>query len=260
MSPAKTSSKSKPRTPTASKGKKTTRSTAKPSQKQSAKKSTSASPAQKKKATSKSVTAGGVKGKPASTTKKTTRSAVSRSKTTQKPVEKKGIISSVFETVSAIFIPSKTDAVNLLEADHDRVEKLFEKVKENENGNNKATFKKIKDELDVHTHIEETIFYPHLLKNGDKELKNIVQEGIEEHRQAKMFLAELAALEGSTDKFKAKIKVLMEDIEHHVKEEEKEMFPMVRDQIDKEKLEELGEQMAAEKLAKNGAKSKAAAK
>jgi iron-sulfur cluster repair protein YtfE (RIC family) len=128
------------------------------------------------------------------------------------------------------------------------VEKLFEKVKANEDGNNAATFKKIKAELDVHAHIEEMIFYPHLLDKGDKELKKIVREGIEEHGQVKMFLAQLDVLSGDAAKFKAKLQVLMEDVEHHVKEEEDDMFPMVEDQIDAEMLQRLGSLMQGEKM------------
>jgi hemerythrin superfamily protein len=140
-----------------------------------------------------------------------------------------------------------TNAVDLLKADHDVVEDLFSKVKANEDGNNAPVFTKIKSELDVHAHIEETIFYPFLLERGDKELKKIVREGIEEHRQVKLFLAELASLPGDNAKFKAKLQVLMEDVEHHVKEEEGDMFPMVEDQFDEPVLETLGAIMQAEK-------------
>jgi iron-sulfur cluster repair protein YtfE (RIC family) len=136
----------------------------------------------------------------------------------------------------------------LLRADHDTVESLFEKVKANEDGNNTATFKKIKEELDVHAHIEEAIFYPHLLDNGDKELKKIVREGIEEHGQVKDLLVELSELPGDSPTFKAKITVLMENVEHHVEEEEDEMFPMVEDQIPAETLERIGNLMYGEKL------------
>lgn len=147
-----------------------------------------------------------------------------------------------------MFATGEPNAVELLKTDHDKVEELFEKVKANEDGNNEATFRKIKQELDVHAHIEEMIFYPHLLEKGDKELKKIVREGIEEHRQVKMFLAELDALSGDTAKFQAKLQVLMEDVEHHVKEEEDEMFPMVEDQIDAEMLQRLGALMDGEKV------------
>jgi len=140
------------------------------------------------------------------------------------------------------------NAIDLLKTDHDKVESLFENVKANEDGNNAATFKRIKTELDIHSHIEEMIFYPHLLEKGDKELKKIVREGIEEHAQVKDLLVELAGLSGDSPTFKAKLSVLMENVEHHVQEEEDEMFPMVEDQIPEDTLQRLGSLMEGEKI------------
>jgi hypothetical protein len=140
------------------------------------------------------------------------------------------------------------DAIELLKTDHRKVEALFEKVKANEDGNNAATFTKIRQELDVHAHIEENIFYPHLLEKGDKELKKIVREGVEEHGQVKDLLAELAELSGDSPTFKAKITVLMENVEHHVEEEEGEMFQMAEDQIPADTLQRLGSLMQGEKM------------
>ncbi|HEX6124185.1 MAG TPA: hemerythrin domain-containing protein [Pyrinomonadaceae bacterium] len=147
-----------------------------------------------------------------------------------------------------MFAGDKTDPIELLKADHRKVESLFEKVKANEDGNNAATFKKIKEELDVHAHIEETIFYPHLLEKGDKELKKIVREGVEEHGQVKDMLTEIEGLAGDSPTFRAKVKVLMENVEHHVEEEENEMFPMVEDQIPGETRQRLGALMQGEKM------------
>src|SRR5215213_3228127 len=102
------------------------------------------------------------------------------------------------------------NAIELLKEDHDRVSALFEKVKADEEADHQDTFEQIKFELDVHSHIEEAIFYPKLVEEGDEELKKITLEGIEEHRQAKMFLRELAALSDDSEKFQPKLKVLME--------------------------------------------------
>jgi iron-sulfur cluster repair protein YtfE (RIC family) len=139
------------------------------------------------------------------------------------------------------------NAIELLKEDHDKVDRLFQKVKATPDGDHKDLFEQIKAELDVHTHIEETIFYPKLKEEGDDELKDIVLEGIEEHRQAKMFLKELAALTDDSEKFDPKLKVLMEDIEHHVVEEEGEMFKLVEEQFDASVLEDLGAEMEKEK-------------
>jgi len=146
------------------------------------------------------------------------------------------------------------NAIELLKDDHDKVDKLFQKVKATEEGEHKALFEKIKHELDAHTHIEEKIFYPRLKE--EDELEDITLEGIEEHHQAKMFLRELANLTDDSEKFEPKLKVLMEDIEHHVMEEEGEMFPKVEKIIGKAELEELGKRMEEEK--KSFQKSQAA--
>ena len=139
------------------------------------------------------------------------------------------------------------DATELLKADHDRVDELFNKVKANEDGNNKDVFQTIRQELELHTHVEEQIFYPNLLENGDEELQKIVREGLEEHGQVKTLLTEMGPMSGDDEKFKAKLQVLMENVEHHVEEEEREMFPMVHDQLDEQMLVRLGSLIKAEK-------------
>jgi iron-sulfur cluster repair protein YtfE (RIC family) len=137
------------------------------------------------------------------------------------------------------------NAIELLKADHDKVDLLFQKVKATEESEHKALFEKIREELEVHTHIEETIFYPAMKQ--ESELEDIVLEGIEEHHQAKIFLRELSTLVEDSEKFEPKLKVLMEDIEHHVMEEEGEMFPKVQELFDEATLNELGAQMKEEK-------------
>ncbi len=139
------------------------------------------------------------------------------------------------------------NAVELLKADHDTVDRLFQKVKATDESEHPALFAKIAAELEVHTHIEEKIFYPKLMADGDQELQDLTKEGIEEHHQVKLFLREIPQLVDDSDKFEPKLTVLMEDVEHHVMEEEGEMFKMVEDQFDKATLEELGKEMAKEK-------------
>ena len=148
------------------------------------------------------------------------------------------------------------NAVELLKSDHDVVDRLFQKVKATDEKEHKELFVKIKAELDVHTHIEETIFYPKLIEDGNEKLKDITLEGIEEHRQAKMFLRQLSDLTDDSEKFQPKLKVLMEDIAHHVMEEEGQMFPMVEEQFDSKVLDDLRTEMEAEK--KKFAKSQSA--
>jgi iron-sulfur cluster repair protein YtfE (RIC family) len=125
------------------------------------------------------------------------------------------------------------------------VELLFQKVKATEDSEHKALFEKIKEELEIHTHIEEAVFYPKMKE--ESELEDIVLEGIEEHHQAKIFLRELSSLSDDSEKFEPKLKVLMEDITHHVQEEEGEMFPMIEEIFDESTLNELGAAMEKEK-------------
>lgn len=139
------------------------------------------------------------------------------------------------------------NAIDLLKNDHNYVDMLFGRIEATPPSRHAAIFKQIEGELKTHAHIEETIFYPEAKKKGDKDLKDIVMESLEEHRQMKMFLAEIAKSR-STDKREAMLKVLIEDTRHHVKEEESEMFPLVEDKLNSDQLEALGERMEAEKL------------
>ena len=139
------------------------------------------------------------------------------------------------------------NAIELLKEDHDRVARLFQKVKADEDADHRDTFEQIRTELETHTHIEETIFYPKVKEEGDEELKKLVLEGLEEHHQAKMFLRELAGLADESAKFQPKLKVLMEDVTHHVQEEEGQMFPMIEEQFDENTLQMLGAEMEKEK-------------
>jgi len=149
------------------------------------------------------------------------------------------------------------NAIELLKADHKVVDGLFQKVEATEESEHPALFEKIKAELEVHAHIEEAIFYPKLIEDGDKDLADLTKEGIEEHHEVKMFLREITALADESDKFEPKLTVLMENVQHHVQEEEGEMFQMVEEQFDESILEELGAEMEAEKatFAKSNAAS-----
>ncbi len=139
------------------------------------------------------------------------------------------------------------NAIELLKADHKVVDRLFQKVEATEEAEHPALFEQIKAELEVHTHIEEAIFYPKLIEDGDKELSDLTKEGLEEHHVVKVFLREISALAEESDKFDPKLTVLMENVKHHVMEEEGEMFKMVGEQFDEAVLEQMGAEMEAEK-------------
>ena len=150
------------------------------------------------------------------------------------------------------------NALELLKADHQKVADLFEQVESTEESQHPALFEKIKAELEIHAHIEETIFYPKLRDEGDEELSDIVKEGLEEHHQVKIFLREISSLSDDSEKFEPKLKVLIEDVEHHVEEEEGEMFPLVEAQFDSDVLDELGAELEAEKRNFAGSRSSSA--
>jgi len=120
------------------------------------------------------------------------------------------------------------DAIALLKADHRAVEKLFgdyEKAKADE-GRKQQIAQQICMALKVHTQIEEELFYPtsrEFLKDDD-----IVNEAVVEHQAAKDLIEQIEALSPSDEMYDAKITVLQEQIEHHVEEEEKELFPQVQ--------------------------------
>jgi hemerythrin-like domain-containing protein len=139
------------------------------------------------------------------------------------------------------------NAIDLLKEDHDRVDKLFQKVQATKEDEHAALFEQIKEELKVHTSIEEALLYPKLKDEGDEKLHKLAVEALEEHHQAKIFLRELDSLKTVGEKFEAKLKVLMEDIKHHVQEEEGQMFPMMREQFDEYTLQTLGNELEKEK-------------
>ena len=136
------------------------------------------------------------------------------------------------------------DPFALLKSDHDKVSELFERIEAASGQAKVDIFKKIQSELEVHTHVEEKILYP-ALRNAE-ETRDITLEAYEEHQVVKDLLAELAAGEPN-DRWDAKLTVLKENVEHHVDEEENDMFGKAKDVLSNEEAEALGDQMAAEK-------------
>jgi hemerythrin-like domain-containing protein len=140
------------------------------------------------------------------------------------------------------------DAIALLKEDHDRIKPLLTELKETTDRAEKTRselYSRIKEELVVHEIIEEEIFYP-TLKEHPK-AKDIVLEGYEEHDAANRLLGELDGMEPTDELFGAKAKVMAEMIEHHIEEEEGDMFKKARQVFDADELEELGERMARRK-------------
>jgi hypothetical protein len=140
------------------------------------------------------------------------------------------------------------DAFELLKKDHEKVSGIFEKLDATtERGvkTREELFTQLKQELDVHTRIEEEIFYP-VLKQA-KETEDLTLEAYEEHNVVKQLLAELEELSKDDETWGAKLTVLKENVEHHVEEEEGELFDGAREVLSREQIEELGTQMEAAK-------------
>ncbi len=133
------------------------------------------------------------------------------------------------------------DAFTLLKNDHKKVAGLLEKLEgttERALKTREELFTQLKSELDVHAEIEEKIFYP-VLEKAD-ETRDITLEAFEEHRLVKQLLGELEAEAKDDEHWTAKFTVLKENIEHHVEEEEGEMFKKARRVLSKAEIEELG--------------------
>ena len=140
------------------------------------------------------------------------------------------------------------DAITLLKNDHDKVKKLLTELESTTERGVKTRsdlFATIKGELMVHETIEEEIFYPEL--KAHPKAKDIVLEGFEEHHVVDLLMGELESLDVSDEAWGAKAIVMKENIEHHIEEEEGEMFKVARRVFETEELEELGSRMAARK-------------
>jgi hemerythrin superfamily protein len=140
----------------------------------------------------------------------------------------------------------KQDAIALLKADHDEVQQLFKDFeKASGDGRKEKLARQICRELTIHSMIEEEIFYPACEGKVDEEL---LKEGYVEHDAAKLLIAEIEAGEPSDEFYDSKVKVLSEEIDHHIQEEEKRMeglFSQARKAgLD---MDQLGEQLAQRK-------------
>lgn len=141
------------------------------------------------------------------------------------------------------------NAISLLEEDHRKMKKLLSELESTtERGvkTRRELFATVREELTVHETIEEEIFYP-ALKEHPK-TKEIALEGFEEHHVVDMVMAEIEGVPFDDEKWGAKFKVMKENIEHHIEEEEGEMWKAARRVFDREELEDLGRRMAERKL------------
>jgi hemerythrin superfamily protein len=136
------------------------------------------------------------------------------------------------------------DAIQLLKDDHKKVEKIFSEMERKEN--RQKFFPELDRELSIHAEIEEKVFYP-AAKEAER-TRDLVLESIEEHKQIKLVLADLEQTDMTTDEWGAALKVLEEDVMHHVGEEENDLFPKVKKILSRDQLEDLGTRMEELKM------------
>ncbi len=143
------------------------------------------------------------------------------------------------------------DALKLLKEDHNKVKKLFAQVEslgDRAAAQRKKLFGQIDKELTIHAQVEETIFYPEFKRRADKgDEREEVLEAYEEHALVKELLGQLEDLDPKEETYKAKLSVLKDLVDHHVKEEEGPMFKTARQIFERGELDEIGDRIMAEK-------------
>jgi hypothetical protein len=140
------------------------------------------------------------------------------------------------------------DALKLLKDDHDKVKKMLNELDgttERAEKTRTEGLEKLKSELEVHETIEEEILYPALKEYA--KTKDIALEGYEEHHVVDLVMSELEGVSVADEIWMAKFTVMKENLEHHIEEEEGEMFKQARQVMDESELDELGDRMAARK-------------
>lgn len=144
-----------------------------------------------------------------------------------------------------------SDAVKLLEKDHDRLRGLLKELVSDDEANMQRRtdlLDAIETELNAHTTIEEEIFYPAFRKAGGEKAAVMFYEAIEEHRAVnELILPDVRKAGVETERFTGRAKVLKELIEHHAREEEKDLFPLAEKVIDKDEMKRIAEAMRLRK-------------
>jgi len=140
------------------------------------------------------------------------------------------------------------NALDLLKEDHKKLKQMLAQTLDAHERDARAELiEQVRSELVVHERMEEEVFYP-ALKSHER-AKDIVLEGFEEHHVADVLLDELLEVPEETDLWHAKVKVLQENLEHHIEEEEGEMFKIARKVLEPGELDRLGERMEGVKRA-----------
>jgi hemerythrin superfamily protein len=141
------------------------------------------------------------------------------------------------------------DAIVLLREDHKEIRQVFKQFQKAEDESS-ATRQRLVDRmielLTVHTYVENEVMYPRV-RELLPDLEDDILESYEEHHVADVLVVELAAMKADDERFNAKTTVLIENVTHHIQEEEDEWFPKVREGLGRKALQELGEELLAAK-------------
>ncbi|AXY52099.1 hemerythrin domain-containing protein [Rhodococcus ruber] len=137
-----------------------------------------------------------------------------------------------------------TDAIVLLKEDHKEIRKLFREFRgaDDDDEEKGRIVGRIIELLTVHTYIENEGMYPEV-RSLLPDLESDILESFEEHHVADVLVMELAGMKPGAERFDAKTTVLIENVEHHIEEEEEEWFPKVREALGRKKLQEIGARM-----------------
>lgn len=143
------------------------------------------------------------------------------------------------------------DAFELLKQDHQKVSGLFQQIESAEGDSRQQLFMQIKQELDLHAQLEETMVYPMLKESA--QTNELTIEAYEEHREVKELLAQLEAMPPTDSSWNLLLMELRDNVEHHVEEEENELFVQARAVVNQQQLNELGQQLMQVKQQKKAA-------
>ncbi len=192
--------------------------------------------------------------KVASTTKSSAKKSVAKTKSAAKksvakaksPAKKSAAKKSTAKKLSAASSPS--DAIAILKADHRRVSDLFDtfdSLGDRAHKTRESTVDKIVEELSVHAGIEEEVFYPAVRERLAASDVGQILEALEEHHVVKLLLSEVQSMSSTSERYTAKVTVLREIVDHHVDEEEDELFKKVRKEFTRSELVQLGNDLTA---------------
>lgn len=140
-----------------------------------------------------------------------------------------------------------TDAIVMLKNDHQEIRRTFdafEKAGDNAFATKERLVEKMIELLTVHTYLENEVMYPRI-RELLPALEDDVLESYEEHHVADVLVVELSAMKATDERFTAKTTVLIENVRHHIEEEEENWFPQVRDGLGRKALQEIGAEMEA---------------